>query len=289
MSPTGSPHIISVTTEQFRADVIEASSQVPVVADFWADWCAPCRQLMPILEKLAEEFAGRFRLAKINVDECPEIAGALGVQQIPLVLAFVDGQPASQLPGAHDEAAVRQWLNSFLPSPAVESWNAGLAAEAEGRLDDAEASFRSALEFEPDRPEFSIALARTLLALNRNQECGEIIEKLESRGFLEPEAEALRDQLAIKAQVQDSGGTIQAREALSADPENVELQLKLAEALGVDKNFDEACPLLLDIIRTNFGEHRDQAKEAMVGLLATMGPKSQQASDYRRQLATAYY
>lgn len=289
MSEPGSPHIISATSETFRADVVEASLQIPVVADFWADWCAPCRQLMPILEKLAQEYAGRFRLVKINVDECPEIAGALGVQQIPLVLAFVDGQPASQLPGANDEAAVRQWLDSFLPSPAVEAYNGGMAAEAEGRLDDAEASYRQAVELGPDYSEFAVALARILLAQDRVQECAELVETLEARGFLEPEAQALKDQLALRSQVQDSGGTTQAREALAADPDNRELQMRLAEALGVDKNFDEACELLLNIVQNEYGEVRDQAKEAMVAVLAMMGPKSQRAAEYRRQLATAYY
>jgi len=289
MSENVNANVISATSETFRADVVEASMQLPIVADFWAEWCAPCRQLMPILEKLAAEYAGRFRLVKINVDECPEIAGALGVQSIPLVLVFVDGEPASQLPGAHDETEVRKWLDSFLPSPAGEAYEAGMAAEAEGRLDDAEAGFRTALELDPDNAGFAVSLARVLLAQDRNQECSEIVERLESRGFLEPEAEAIRDQLALKNQVRDSGGTTQAREALVADPDNRVLQVRLAEALGVDKNFEEACELLLNIVRNDYGEHRDQAKEAMVGILTMMGPKSQLAADFRRQLATAYY
>ena len=289
MSESENANIISANSETFRADVIEASAQLPIVADFWAEWCGPCRQLMPILEQLAQEYAGRFRLVKINVDECPEIAGALGVQSIPLVLAFIDGQPATQLPGAHDEAAVREWLDSFLPSPAIDAYNAGMEAEAEGRLPDAETSFRQAVELGPDYSEFKIALGRALLAQDRNQECAEIIEQLEARGFLEPDAEELKGQLTLKNQVQDSGGTIQAREALAADPDNRTLQIALGEALGVDKNFGEACDLLLDIIRNEFGEHRENAKEAMVAVLAMMGPKSQLASDYRRQLATAFY
>jgi len=289
MSEPVSPHIVSTTSDTFRSDVIEASTQLPIVADFWAEWCGPCQQLMPILEQLANEYAGRFRLVKINVDECPEIAGALGVQSIPLVLAFIDGQPAAQLPGANDENAVREWLDTFLPSPAVEAWNAALAAEAEGQLDDAEAGFRAVLELEPDQAEFSIALARVLLAQDRNQESSEIITRLEERGFLEPEAETLKGQLELKNQVQDSGGTVQAREALAADPDNRELQLRLAEALSVDKNFEEACDILLNIVRNEFGEQRDQAKEAMVAVLGLMGPKSQLAADYRKQLATAYY
>ncbi|MCH2203823.1 MAG: tetratricopeptide repeat protein [Fuerstiella sp.] len=289
MSDSENANISSATSETFRTDVVEASMQLPVVADFWADWCAPCRQLMPVLEKLANEYAGRFRLVKINVDECPEIAGAIGVQSIPLVIAFIDGQPATQLPGAHDETAVRNWLDGFLPSPAVEAWNTGLAAESEGRMDDAESEFRKAMELDTDKSEFAIALARVLLAQDRIQESAEIIEKLESRGFLEPDAEALKDQLSLRSQVEDSGGTTRARAELAADPENRELQIRLAEALGVDKNFEESCELLLEVIRNDFGEQRNQAKDAMVAVLAMMGPKSELAATFRRQLSTAYY
>ena len=282
------PVIVSATSETFRTEVIDASSTCPVVADFWAEWCQPCQQLMPILEKVAQEFAGRFRLVKINVDESPKIAEALGIESIPFMLAFVDGQPVSQLPGAQDETSVRRWLDSFLPSPALESFNQGVAAESEGSLEEAEAAFRIAAGLD-DNPQFLIALARVLLALERTQECSEIIDGLEARGVLEPETEVLRNQLRLRSEVEESGGTAQARQTLAADPENQQLQIRLAEALGVDNRYEEACGILLEIIRRDFGEDRHHAKEAMVVTLAMMGPKSQLASEYRRQLATAYY
>ena len=281
--------IRTTTTETFRADVVEQSMSCPVVVDFWAEWCGPCQQLMPLLEKLATEFDGRFILVKINVDELPEIAGAFGVQSIPFVMAMIDGQPVSQLPGVQPEPQLREWLESFLSSPAVEAYNAGLAQEGAGELDAAEASLRSAVELDGDAPQFRIAHARVLLSLDREQECTEIIEQLETRGFLEPEAEALKDQLALRANVDDFGGTAAARQALEADPDNMELQIHLAEALCVDKRFTEACDMLLMVIANDRTEIRDKAKEAMVAVLSAMGPKSQQASDYRRRLATAFY
>ena len=244
---------------------------------------------MPLLEGLAIEFDGRFILIKVNVDESPELAGAFGVQSIPFVVAMVDGQPVSQLPGVVDEKQLRAWIESFIPSPAVEAFNAGTVAEQNGELESAEANYRTAVELDSETPAFRIALARTLLALDRQQECSEIIDALESRGFLEPEAESLKEQLAMKAEVQESGGTQAARAELEADPENVELKIKLAEALGVDKKFEESCEMLLEIIQTDRTEMRDKAKEIMVNVLALMGPKSQQASDYRRRLATAFY
>ena len=145
------------------------------------------------------------------------------------------------------------------------------------------------MTLEPEAAPFKIALARVLLALDREQECVEIIEALEARGFLEPDAESLKEQLSLRAAVDESGGTQAARQALEADPENLELKIHLAEALSVDKRYVEACDLLLDIVSNDRTEVRDKAKEAMVVILGAMGPKSQQAADYRRKLATAFY
>ncbi len=281
--------IRTTTVDTFRQDVIDQSNDVPVVVDFWAEWCQPCKQLMPILEKLAEEFDGRFILMKINVDELPEIAGAFGVQSVPLVIAMVEGQPASQLPGVMPEPQVREWLESFCASPAVEAYNAGLQAEGAGDLETAELSFRKAAELDKETAAFRIALARVLLGLDREQECEEILAELQTRGFLEPDAESLKEQLALRTQVEESGGTIQARAALDADPDNVALQIILAEALSVDKRYAEACEMLLAVIAADRTEIRDRAKDAMVVILSAMGPKSQQAAGFRRQLATAFY
>lgn len=283
------PWIRTTTVETFQQDVVEQSAQCPVVVDFWAEWCQPCQMLMPILEKVAADSNGRFVLMKINVDEQPQLAQAFGVQNIPFVVAMIDGQPVSKLPGVGTEEQVRQWIDSFVPSPAVEAFNAGLQTEEAGQPEAAEPHYRQAVELEPDTPQFKIALGRVLLALDREQECSELVEALEARGFLEPEAEALKEQLAMRSQVEESGGTAAARSALAADPENVELKIQLAEALSVDKRYADACELLLEIIRNDRTEARDRAKEVMVTVLSAMGPKSRQASDFRRQLATAFY
>ena len=244
---------------------------------------------MPILEKLAAEFDGRFILMKINVDELPEIAGAFGVQSIPFVIALSQGQPISQLPGVGSEDKAKAWLESFLPSPALEAHQAGLDAEGSGDFETAEGSFRSAAEIDPANPQYKIALARVLLQLDRDLECGEVLEELEGRGFLEPEAERLKEQLKLRTEVEESGGTAAARQALEADPDNTELQLKLAEALSTDKRYTDACDILLDVIGKDRSEVRDRAKDAMVVILEAMGPKSSQAASYRRRLATAFY
>lgn len=281
--------IRTTTTETFRQDVIDQSNDVPVVVDFWAEWCQPCKQLMPILEKLADEFDGRFILMKINVDELPEIAGAFGVQSVPFVVALINGQPASQLPGVVPEPQLREWLESFCASPAVEAYNAGLQAEAAGDIETAEQSFRMAVELDAEAAPFKIAMARALLGLDREQECEEILTELEARGFLEPDAESLKEQLALRSNVEESGGTQEARAALEANPDDIELQIRLAEALSVDKRYAEACDMLLKVIEVDRTYVRDRAKDAMVVILNAMGPKSQQAAEYRRKLSTAFY
>lgn len=284
-----SPWIQTTTAETFREDVVEHSRNCPIVVDFWAEWCQPCQQLMPLLEKLAVEFDGRFVLMKINVDEQPELAGAFGVQSIPFVIAMIDGQPVSQLPGVMPEDEIRKWLESFVPSPAVEAYNAGVVAEEQEDFATAEGRYAEAVTLDAETAVYRIAHARALLRLDREQECREIVEDLEARGFLEPEAEALKEQLELRANVEDSGGIAAARAALEADPDNLTLIIQLAEAMSVEKRYPEACDLLLEVVRKDRTEVRERAKEAMVAILGAMGPKSRQASDYRRQLATAFY
>ncbi len=280
--------VINVTMATFQNDVVQKSMDTPIVIDFWAPWCNPCRQLAPMLEKLAAEYGGKFILAKINTDEEPQIAQAFGIQSLPTVFAFYQGQPVDQFVGLLTEEQIRQWLTPLLPSPAQQ-----LAREAmelaETDPKGAEAKYREALVLEPKEDSLKICLANVLLKQGRLEECGTIIEALATRGFLEPEAERLKSELEVRQAAAESGGVEEARKAADAEPTNLMLRIRLADAYAAASQHRKALEICLDIVKQDFGEARNEAKSTMVKIFDMLGPASELTGEFRRQLATALY
>ena len=283
-----SPWIIETTTERFETDVVRASMERPVVVDFWATWCQPCRQLGPLLEKLAAELNGRFLLVKVNVDENQELAGAFGVQSIPYVVALRDGRPVSEFVGIHPEDKLREWLNAFLPSKVDELLKKGFALE-QSDPKAALAAYREAAALDPKHDAVRIGLARVLLKLNQDDECRKIIADLESRGYLEPEAEKVKSQLELRAAAAEAGPLDEARKAAVAAPDDLSLQIKLADALAVANRHEEALQICLAIVQKDRAELGAEAKTTMLRIFDTLGPGSDLVSTFRRKLATALY
>src|SRR5580698_3217818 len=286
--PANSPWIKDTTTERFEADAIRASTERPIIVDFWAPWCQPCRQLGPILEKLANEYNGRITLAKVNVDENQEVAAAFGVQSIPYVAAVRDGRLASEFVGVHPEEKLREWLAPLLPSKAGELLKNGLALEPsdpKGAL----AAYREAAALEPKLDAARVAMARLLLKLNQDDECRKIIAELESRGYLEPEAEKVKSQLELRAAAAEAGPLDEARKAAIAAPDDLALQLKLADALAVANRHEEALQICLAIVQKDKSTLGGEAKSTMLRIFDALGAGSDLVSIYRRKLTTALY
>lgn len=286
--PSNSPWIIETTTEKFEADVIRASTDRPIVVDFWAPWCQPCKQLGPLLEKLAVEYNGRFQLAKVNVDENQELAAAFGVQSIPYVAAVRDGRVASEFVGVHPEDKLREWLGALLPSKAEELLKKGRTLE-QSDLKGAAAAYREAAALDPKMDAARVGLARVLLKLNQDDECRKIIAELESRGYLEPEAEQVKSQLELRAAAAEAGPLDEARKAAAASPNDLSLQLKLADALAVANRHEEALQICLAIVQKDQSALGAEAKTTMLRIFDALGPGSDLVSTYRRKLATALY
>jgi putative thioredoxin len=267
----------------FTRDVIEASREVPVVVDFWAPWCAPCRVLKPVLEKLAQEYEGRFRLAKLNTDEHPAIAGEYGVRGIPNVKAFVDGAVAAEFTGALPESQVRQFLEKLIPSPAQQLRRAARDDVWAGRLDAAEAKLREALMLDERLHAARIDLAEVLLAR------GDADAAAETLGHV-PEIErddraaqlAARIDIARKATGLADVATLRA--AVEARPGDLEARIALAERLVADGDHAAALEAYLEVVRRDRQALRDRARRGMLDVFR-LAADGDLVSTFRRRLA----
>jgi putative thioredoxin len=281
------PHVVATSSAAFERDVIERSKEVPVLVDFWADWCQPCRMLAPVLERLAAEYEGRFVLVKADTESMPDVAAAFGVRSIPAVYAFRDGEAVDGFVGVQPEAAIREMLDRLLPAPAE-----SLAAEAR-RLEAtdpaaAEAKYREALQLERDAPAATTGLARLAAAAGRLDEAEELLAGLERRGFLEPEAEQLRAELTLKRGARDAGGGVEgARAALATQPDDPSLAFRLAEALAAAGQHAEALELALGLVERDRRGVGEEARKLMLAVFHVLPADSELAGEYRRRLSIA--
>jgi putative thioredoxin len=281
------PSIFDATTETFEAGVVGRSAEVPVVVDFWAPWCTPCLQIGPILEKLAKEYGGKFVLAKVNIDQSPEVAGQFGVRSIPAVFAVRDGQVADAFVGVQPEASIRDWIDRILPTAAEQLAAEGARLEASDDLDAAEARYAEAVAQAPELPKALIGLARVALERGDLDGARSRIEALERRGFLEPEAEKVKAEVLLRGQAQGAGTVDAARARLAEAPDDPARKFALAEALAAAGQYADALALCLELVerdRKGFGE---QARKTMVAIFQLLPPGSDLVTDYQRQLSFA--
>jgi putative thioredoxin len=245
---------MDVTTERFEAEVLEASRQLPVVVDFWAPWCGPCRALTPVLEKLGREYAGRVKVVKVNSDDNGPVAEAFGIRSIPTVIAFKDARPVAQFLGALPEGQVRAFFDKLLPSPSELALARAEAAFAQKRLDDAE---RELALVRPD-PDW------------------------------DAKADALRQGIADARAAASGPGEAELRARLTANPGDHEARLALAALLAARREFRPAMDELLEIVRRAKAWRDGEARRRLVSLFELAGDEAL-VSEYRRKLAAALY
>lgn len=285
-----SAHAVDVDTRSFEREVIEYSRQVPVIVDFWAPWCAPCRALKPILEKLAAEYRGRFKLAKVNSDENAELAASFGVRSIPDVMAFRDGRAVSHFLGALPESRVRAFIEQLLPSPSeLERARARELREA-GDLAGATAALRRALELDDANDRARIDLAELLIGQKeRLEEAGDLLAAVRPDAELDARVAALTEALAFARAGSGGPGEAELRARLAADPADLEARLALAQLCAGARRYREALDELLESIRRDKTFQDGAARKQVVAILSLAEGQPGLVSEYRRKLASALY
>lgn len=276
------PWIVNTTDETFEADVYARSQLGLVVVDFWAEWCAPCRMLAPLLEQLAQEYEGRFTLVKANTDHTQQAASQFSVSGIPAVFAVLDGERLDHFQGVLPEDALRRWLDQCLRQAEL--------AEIKGLLEEApeaaEEKLRAVLEQTPDDGA-RLLLAESLMRQDRDAESLEVLAHLEKRGFLEPEAEKMKATLDLKQK--SSLDVATARAEAEAQPGDFSLQLTLAEALAGQRQYEQAFEICLVLVAQDRQQTGEKARQLMIEVFRTLPEDSEITREYRRKLSMALY
>lgn len=277
---------IDVDESGFEQAVLEESRRRPVVVDFWAPWCGPCRTLGPLLERLAEEGGGRWRLAKVNVDENPGLASTWQVQGIPAVKAFRDGKMIDEFVGALPEPQIRAFLERFAPGPADDAVEEARAHLEAGRKEEARTAFERALEHKVRHGDALLALARLDLEAGETQAAERRLDLI-----LPDDASRLESEIAQLRLALGGGGDLQeARERVAAAPEDLEARLALGRALAAAGQHEEALENLLAVVsaspRVGPG---DEARKAMIEVFEAIGARSPMADAWREKLAAELY
>jgi putative thioredoxin len=281
---TAAAHVFEVGVAEFEADVLYASRDRPVVVDFWAPWCGPCRTLGPVLEKLAAEYAGAFALAKVNTDEHPELGQRYGVRGIPNVKLFRDGAPVDEFVGALPEAAVRAFLDRHCPSEADALIDEAVELLAAGGIDDARAKLDAALALSPDLAPAHLALARMDLAAG---DADGVRRHAKAISPAAPEAEVaahLIEALGFTERAREAGGEAACRARLAEHPRDRDAQLGLAASLAAAARYRDALDAYLRAVELDARYRDGEARRAMLTIFGLVGARSTLADDYRRKL-----
>lgn len=295
--PGGGPAIKDTTTADFTNDVIAESQNQPVLVDFWAPWCGPCKQLGPIIEKVVTESAGTVKLVKLNIDDHPAIPGQMGIQSIPAVVAFAGGKPIDAFMGAVPESQIRQFIDKVVK----EGGGAGAAPDidailAEGRtaLDAGDVNmaaqvFGSVLQEQPENLKAMAGLVECMIAADQKDRAQELLDGLTDEQKAEPEIAAILARLALEEEVAELGDPDALEARIAANPDDHEARVDMAKILNVRGERDKAADHLLHIMKTDREWQDDGARKQLLQFFEIWGPTDDATISARRRLSSLMF
>ena len=289
--------IIEVITENFMTDVIEQSKETPVIVDFWAPWCEPCKQLTPIIEKIIKEKNGKVILAKMNIDESPEVAQQLKIQSIPAVMAFNDGQPIDGFIGVQSEKSIMEFVNKISSlknsSTIDENILAGKKYMDENDIETATLVFSEILKIEPDNISAKSLLARCLIKSDQLDDAEKIIDSLPVDAENNQDYISARSELEIFKNAKNNPISDKEEEELRnniyKEPENYQLKLDLSKILIAKGENEEAINQLLEIIEVNPKWNDGEARKQLIEIFNILGNENILVTEGRKKLSSMLF
>jgi putative thioredoxin len=291
-APTAAPIVKDVTTQSFKGDVIDASRQAPVLVDFWAPWCGPCKQLAPTLEKVVAESKGRVRLVKMNIDDHPGVAGQLGIQSIPAVIAFRNGQPVDGFMGAIPEKEIRKFIDKVAgpaADPAAEILALVEEAKAAGDLERAAQLYMAALDGGIATPAVFAGLGETLVDLGDLDGAREFLAQVPDELKADPVFAALNAKLKLATEVAVLGDPVALAARVAADAKDFQARFDLSAIQNALGDRDAAADLLLDIMRKDRSWNDDGARKRLLEYFDAWGMADPATLSGRRRLSAILF
>ncbi|MGD8525943.1 MAG: thioredoxin [Thioalkalispiraceae bacterium] len=282
-----SPYIIDVNEQNFAQQVIEASQQALVLVDFWATWCGPCQTLVPLLEKLADEYQGKFILAKVDVDQNQQLAGHFGVRSVPTVKLVKQGQIVDEFTGVIPDVEIRNKLDAHIENESQGQLEQALALHQQGETQQALEIMQQLIIDEPDNHSARVTFARILLDVERGDDARQLLDSLPDEEKNKPEARALLAQLELSESLADAPAADELRQRIDRNPDDCEARYLLSNHLLAQGEYEDAMEQLLQIILRDRDYNDDAGRKGLVKVFDMLGGSGELVSRYRRKLANA--